>query len=195
MRLWLSLWMGFERTLAQFFFPPQFSWIWESEWGVESGLQQLNDPQWEAGTKYARRWLHWTPCYAIWEAYYEEAYLLQHQREDLVELEVKVKVNEKQEEGEVAEEPDIHDTGNDMGIFFIWGGTVSFQGIGHESKMVHKGCDSHWECNPELPCHPCWGKKRYYLDIPGSFFQEGRWNWIQQETRTRIQMATETVPS
>ena len=47
----------------------QFSWIWESRWGVQRGLQQLGGPQQEVGARSARGQLQWTPCCATQGAY------------------------------------------------------------------------------------------------------------------------------
>ena len=47
----------------------------------------------------------------------------------------------------------IHSAGDAKGIFFVWGGTVSFGGTGPEHMTVYKDCSSHSECNPLLPCH------------------------------------------
>ena len=79
---------------------------------------------------------------------------------------------------------EIHDTGNGKGIFFTWGSTVSFWGTGPEHRTVHESCSSRSESNPVLPCHLWLEKKSYYPDITGLFFQEDRWNWNQQGTRT-----------
>lgn len=35
---------------------------------------------------------------------------------------------------------EIHNMGNGKGIFFIWGGAVSFWGIGPKRRTVHEGC-------------------------------------------------------
>ena len=61
--------------------------------------------------------------------------LVLHHKEltNLMELEAQRKDEERQEE-EVTEE--IHDTGNGKGIFFSWGGTVSFWVTGPEFRMV-----------------------------------------------------------
>ena len=76
---------------------------------------------------------------------------------------------------------EIHDLGNSRGIFFIWGDIVSSWGIGSECRMVYEGCSSPSGGNP-VQISEC--RKSYYPDITGSFFQEGRQNWIQQGTRT-----------
>ena len=61
--------------------------------------------------------------------------LVLHHKEltNLMELEAQRKDEERQEE-EVTEE--IHDTGNGKGIFFSWGGAVSFWVTGPEFRMV-----------------------------------------------------------
>lgn len=42
----------------------------------------------------------------------------------------------KSQQGEINERTkEIHDTGNDKGIFFIWGGTVTFWGIGPKRRI------------------------------------------------------------
>ena len=46
--------------------------------------------------------------------------------EDLMELEAQRNDEERQEEEEVTEEPEIHDAGNGKGMFFICRGTVGF---------------------------------------------------------------------
>ena len=43
-----------------------------------------------------------------------------------MELEAQRNDEERQEEEEVTEEPEIHDAGNGKGIFFICRGTVGF---------------------------------------------------------------------
>ena len=45
------------------------------------------------------------------------------------------------------------------GVFFTWGGAVSFWGTGPELRTVHEGCNSHSECKPVLPCRLWQGQK------------------------------------
>ena len=70
---------------------------------------------------------------------------------------------------------------------FLWGGTVSFWGIGPEHGMVHKGCSSCSEGNPVLLCPLWWEQKNYYPDITGHFFK-----WVD---RTESSREPEPVPS
>ena len=102
-----------------------------------------------------------------------------------MELEAQRKDKGRQEEEEVTEE--IHDTGNGKGIFFIWGGTVSFWGTGHEHRMVHKCCSSHSECNPVLPCH-LWRKNR-------ATTQTSLDRFFKRVDRTESSKEPELVPS
>ena len=56
-------------------------------------------------------------------------FIMQHKEltnEDLMELEAQRNDEERQEEEEVTEEPEIHDAGNGKGMFFICRGTVGF---------------------------------------------------------------------
>ena len=64
-----------------------------------------------------------------------------------MELEAQRKDEERQEE-EVTEELESHDAGNGKGVFFIWGGNVSFWDRWPECRMVHEACS-----NPVLPGH------------------------------------------
>ena len=78
-----------------------------------------------------------------------------------MELEAQRKDEERQEEEEVPEVPEeIHNTGNSKGIFFTWGGMISFWDSGPECKTVHELCSSRSEGNPVLLYHLWWEKKR-----------------------------------
>ena len=70
------------------------------------------------------------------------------------------KDKERQEE-EVAEEPKRFTT-QEMagGVFFTWGGTVSFWDTRPKCGTVHEGCSGCSECNPALPWHLWWEKKK-----------------------------------
>ena len=67
---------------------------------------------------------------------------------------------------------EVHNIGSGKRISFIWGGSA-FWGTGLECGAVHKGCSS-WSLYDEKK------KKSYYSDITGLFFQDGRYNRIQQ---------------
>ena len=90
-RHWLCLVWGHDycqRTFA--WVCSQFSW---NRGGVQRGLQQLHDPQREAGARSARGQHHWSPCHE-----HEEL-----TNEDLMELEAQRNDEERQEK-EVTEE-------------------------------------------------------------------------------------------
>ena len=76
---------------------------------------------------------------------------------------------------------EIHDTGNGEGIFLNWGGTVSFWGTGAECRTVHKGCSSRSECNPVLPCHLQWEKKKATTQSSLDHF----FKWVQFSSVTQ----------
>ena len=79
--------------------------------------------------------------------------------EDLLEWETQRRDKERLEEEGATEESEIHGAENGKGIFFIWGGIVSFWDIGPKCRMIHEGCSSHSECNPMILCHLWWEKK------------------------------------
>ena len=61
---------------------------------------------------------------------------------------------------EVTEEPKkIDDMGNEKWLFFIWGGTVSFWGMGPRCNMEHEACSNHSEFSPLLSCQLWWEKE------------------------------------
>ena len=54
---------------------------------------------------------------------------------------------------------ETHAAGNGKGIFFMWGGTISYWGQDLNIEQYTKGCNNHSECNPVLWCH-LWGEKK-----------------------------------
>ena len=52
----------------------------------------------------------------------------------------------------------IHNAGDDKGIFFIWGGTVSFWATGPKYRKVHESFSTRLEYSPVLLCHLWWVK-------------------------------------
>ena len=128
---------------------------------VFSNSVSLSEKLQSASATAARGRLRWTPCCAHKEFTDEDPMKLEAQRKD----------EEGQGEGGVTEE--IQDAGNGKGIFFIWWGIVSFWGTGSEHRTVQKGCISHSECNPGLPCYLWWEKElqsRHYWIILSLFF-------------------------
>ena len=127
---------------------------------VFSNSVSLSEKLQSASATAARGRLRWTPCCAHKELTDEDPMKLKAQRKD----------EEGQGEGGVTEE--IQDAGNGKGIFFIWWGIVSFWGTGSEHRTVQKGCISHSECNPGLPCYLWWEKElqsRHYWIILSLF--------------------------
>ena len=62
-----------------------------------------------------------------------------------------------------------------QGVFFTWGGAVSFWGTGPEHETVHESCNSRSDCKPGLPCRLWQGQEellpRYQI---GSFLPKVR---------------------
>ena len=112
----------------------QFWGIWEGGWGIQRGLQQLSDPQWEAKAKPARGQLHWTSCCVPHEKLTSK---------DLMELEAQRNDKEGQEEEITEELNEIHNTGNDKGIFLTWSGALSFWDTEDEMVIQHHQLSAH----------------------------------------------------
>ena len=80
--------------------------------------------------------------------------------EDLMELEVQRKVEERPEEGEVTKEPKKFMTQETARGFSLFEEVVSFWGTGFRHRTGHKVCSSCSECSPVLLCNLWWGKKK-----------------------------------
>ena len=63
--------------------------------------------------------------------------------------------------------------GNGKEIFFIWGVTVNFWGIGPGRRTVYAGGSGLSECNAVLLCHLWWEQKSYGPDITAWFSSRG----------------------
>lgn len=136
-----------------------FSWIWEGGWGVQRGLQQLNDlrENLELGLQRMTS-LNSTLCHQgvyRWRLDGSGGWETGQRKKGR-------RSNWRREE--------IHDA-EIIGIFFIWGSTVNFWGIGPEYRKLYKGCSS--ECTQCYGCHSHDEKKSYYPDVTGDFFSRG----------------------
>ena len=143
MRLWPSLQWGLEES--ELAVCSQFSWMWEDNEEPEEVFINLVTLSWSqicqrttslnallcnTRSLLTKTWWDWRP------------------RE-------RTKSNKRKN----WETEEMHDTVNCQGMFFIWGGTVSFWGMGPEHRTVHEGCRSCSECNPVRSCHLRWGKR------------------------------------
>lgn len=154
--------MGFERTLAQFCFvcfcfPHNFHGFEKMSEESKRGLQQLNGPQREAGTKSARRWLQWTPLLCNINLLWRRC-IYNNTNKNIWWNWRSGKVKEKQEEGEVAEEPDIHDRKR-HGVFLYLRRHCFFKAYDMKVKWFTKVATAIRNAIQSYHVIQCWGKR------------------------------------
>ena len=107
--------------------------------------------------------------------------------EDLIELQAQKKYKRRKEE--VTEEPKRFMTPEMARVFSLSEeALLSFWDPAPKCRLVHKDCSSHSERQSSVTVLSMVRKKKSYCPditgLSGLFFQESRWNWIQQGSRT-----------